>query len=73
MAVWLAGSFLFGAASIKDLWAVFPIAMCGFAGWLLMRDFRIRTWEETGKCRQCGYSLTGNTSGVCPECGAEIK
>ena len=22
-------------------------------------------------CRNCGYDLTGNTSGVCPECGAE--
>ena len=20
-------------------------------------------------CRHCGYSLVGNTSGVCPECG----
>ena len=23
-------------------------------------------------CRNCGYNLTGNTSGVCPECGTEI-
>lgn len=23
-------------------------------------------------CRDCGYDLTGNTSGVCPECGARI-
>ena len=23
-----------------------------------------------GRCQQCGYDLTGNTSGVCPECGA---
>src|SRR5262245_33607746 len=23
----------------------------------------------TGKCRKCAYDLTGNTSGVCPECG----
>jgi hypothetical protein len=22
-----------------------------------------------GLCLQCGYSLTGNTSGICPECG----
>ena len=21
------------------------------------------------RCQQCGYDLTGNTSGVCPECG----
>ena len=23
-------------------------------------------------CRRCGYDLTGNTSGVCPECGERI-
>jgi hypothetical protein len=22
-----------------------------------------------GQCPQCGYDLTGNVSGVCPECG----
>jgi hypothetical protein len=25
-----------------------------------------------GYCVRCGYSLTGNTSGVCPECGEPI-
>jgi hypothetical protein len=25
-----------------------------------------------GGCQNCGYNLTGNTSGVCPECGAYI-
>jgi hypothetical protein len=25
------------------------------------------------KCLKCGYRLKGNTSGVCPECGNEIK
>jgi hypothetical protein len=23
-------------------------------------------------CQSCGYDLTGNTSGTCPECGEEI-
>jgi hypothetical protein len=23
-------------------------------------------------CRQCGYDLTGNASGVCPECGTAV-
>jgi hypothetical protein len=23
-------------------------------------------------CRKCGYNLTGNESGVCPECGSEV-
>ena len=25
-----------------------------------------------GECEQCGYSLTGNASGVCPECGSVL-
>ncbi|MCO6438475.1 MAG: hypothetical protein J5J06_15400 [Phycisphaerae bacterium] len=25
-----------------------------------------------GHCRKCRYDLTGNTSGVCPECGTPI-
>jgi hypothetical protein len=24
------------------------------------------------KCRRCGYSLIGNTSGTCPECGTPV-
>ncbi len=33
-----------------------------------------RFWPKPvkpGHCR-CGYDLTGNTSGVCPECGADV-
>ena len=26
----------------------------------------------TGKCQNCGYNLTANISGVCPECGSKI-
>jgi predicted RNA-binding Zn-ribbon protein involved in translation (DUF1610 family) len=25
-----------------------------------------------GHCLRCGYDLTGNVSGVCPECGVKI-
>lgn len=25
--------------------------------------------RERGLCFRCGYDLTGNVSGVCPECG----
>ncbi len=27
---------------------------------------------RAGCCRRCGYDLTGNTSGVCPECGTPV-
>ena len=26
-----------------------------------------------GHCQKCGYDLTGNESGVCPECGMAIE
>ncbi len=36
--------------------------------WLFWSDHRRRT--RVGHCAMCGYDLTGNTSGKCPECGA---
>jgi hypothetical protein len=33
-----------------------------------------RYWRRRkGLCVKCGYDLTGNVSGVCPECGTEVK
>jgi hypothetical protein len=29
---------------------------------------RSRSWRIAGRC-VCGYDLTGNRSGTCPECG----
>jgi len=28
--------------------------------------------QSAGHCRSCGYDLTGNISGVCPECGKAV-
>ena len=36
--------------------------------WLFYKD---RRPPKPGHCRKCGYNLTGNVSGVCPECGEE--
>jgi hypothetical protein len=30
---------------------------------------RRRSRRRPGLCKSCGYDLTGNVSGVCPECG----
>jgi len=32
----------------------------------------VRRPARPGACRACGYDLTGNTSGVCPECGTAV-
>ncbi len=32
-----------------------------------------RRRKKRGECIHCGYNLTGNTTGVCPECGNEFR
>ncbi len=34
-----------------------------------------RRWRQPGDgyCIRCGYDLTGNVSGVCPECGSPVS
>ncbi len=31
------------------------------------------SWRNDGNCAYCGYNLTGNVSGVCPECENAIR
>jgi RNA polymerase subunit RPABC4/transcription elongation factor Spt4 len=50
---------LWGLALVLGAWPLFS----------LRRVFRTR---QPGLCSNCGYSLTGNTSGVCPECGTAV-
>ena len=37
--------------------------------WRYSRTYR----RERGLCERCAYDLTGNISGVCPECGTSIR
>ena len=50
-----------------------PVFLIAFAiyGWLTKR-FGPRSIPP-GCCRQCGYNLTGNVSGRCPECGEAVS
>jgi hypothetical protein len=32
-----------------------------------------RRRRASGLCLACGYRLTGNVSGVCPECGTPVR
>jgi len=47
-----------------------PTVVLAIATAFLWRLDRRRT--PPGHCQKCGYNLTGNVSGVCPECGTEI-
>ncbi len=42
------------------------IPFASLTAWLWYRNQRR---SRRGQCSECGYDLTGNTSGVCPECG----
>jgi hypothetical protein len=42
----------------------------GFAAWSLGR--RLNRRKQPGHCLRCDYNLTGNVSGICPECGTTV-
>jgi len=52
--------------ALSGLWAVGP------AVWAVA-CVRRRRWAIEGRCAACGYDLTGNVSGVCPECGVKVE
>jgi len=52
---------------VVPLWIPFLLVAIPTA-YLFRRDHRI----PQGHCQKCGYDLTGNISGVCPECGEKI-
>jgi hypothetical protein len=53
------------SALFLPLWIVFVVASIPTAivWWLAPRRY------VPGHCRSCGYDLTGNVTGRCPECG----
>lgn len=51
------------------VWFLLATPLCGQTLLIVVRSLRRRRRCSLGLCVQCGYSLTGNTSGVCTECG----
>lgn len=49
------------------LWIVLLVAaaLTGLLAWI----DRVRPRPRYGDCQICGFDLTCNTTGVCPECG----
>ena len=48
----------------------YPLALAAAAAaWALAARARLARRSRLGACKSCGYDLTGNVSGTCPECG----
>ncbi len=61
-----------GWAIFLNLWLLATILIV-LGGGRLAFEFRRTRWRRRqGRCRCCGYSLEGNLSGTCPECGTVI-
>jgi len=67
-----AGTDRLGTRSIAivPLW---PVAYLTAILPVIWGTIRIVESRRNGSgCTQCGYNLTGNTSGICPECGTAV-
>ena len=51
---------------VAGLTALLPLLRLG-------NHWRSKRRKPPGTCRVCGYNLTANTSGVCPECGTPVS
>lgn len=57
-----------GGVIVFPLWI--PLLLLAMPTALLCR--LDRRCIPPGHCQSCGYNLTGNTSGICPECGHHL-
>ena len=60
---------------IVPLWV--PFILFGFYPTIVFTRGPLRRWRDrrrlkAGSCNVCEYDLTGNVSGVCPECGTSL-
>jgi hypothetical protein len=56
----------------KELSLPFWMPITLIAAPTLWSFWRARERNKRGRCRKCLYDLTGNVSGICPECGTPI-
>jgi hypothetical protein len=60
------------ATSVQTLLLLGALAMLAVGLVLLKIGWLPRRRGSEPHCRRCGYDVTGNVSGRCPECGAEL-
>jgi hypothetical protein len=59
----------FGVHLAAPAWFLVAV-LSPYPGIIFVRWWRRRRRAKRGQCLECGYNLTANVSGVCPECGA---
>ena len=66
-------------AGFRAAVAIAAVMAAAWIAWIVLerpkvlakeRSLRRQVRRANGQCQDCGYDLTGNVSGVCPECGA---
>lgn len=72
------GSTVYDASDLRraDFWAVVLLVFIPswpLTFWGLRRHRKLRDSAEDSVCAKCNYNLTGNVSGICPECGTPIQ
>lgn len=55
---------------VIQLWPVIVVSIGCWLQLLILRWKHVNRVRSARTCDRCGYSLVGNESGVCPECGA---
>ena len=68
------GLYYPGLTVAMPFWLVFSL-FGSFPVWITLRRRigKSHRRRRLGLCITCGYDLTGNKSGVCPECGTKIE
>jgi hypothetical protein len=68
-----------GSNGVFYSWTIAPLigfGLFGGAQWFVIGHLIDRwqsRWWPPGTCPQCGYNLTGNVTGRCPECGTCVR
>ena len=65
------GETVTDTAVVIPLWSV-TLVTGALPIWWLFRLVRGDRRMRGGLCHHCGYNLSGNTSGTCPECGTAV-
>ena len=58
--------------SLSVLDIIIPVMLYGLLTYWLSPVHVEHRRRKKGLCINCGYNLTGNLSGICPECGERI-